>query len=107
RRACAPRRSCDGEAGGLDEAELRHRLEQAGVARQLQERIEAGALARAEAVAELLEVAREEAGWIAVPLRGLVRELLGLGAREPHGRDQRVLELGEPFRERFRTRPDR
>ena len=54
----------------------------AGVARELEERVEAGALARAEAVAELLEVAREEAGRIAVALGRLVRELLGLGARE-------------------------
>src|SRR5438093_7387165 len=69
-------RSCDRGTGGLDEAELGHRLEQARVARELEERVEAGALARAEAVAELLEVAREEAGRIAVPLGRLVGELL-------------------------------
>src|SRR6266567_368058 len=78
-----PRRSCHRGAGRLDEAELRHRLEQPGVARELEERVEAGALARAEAVAELLEVARKEAGRVAVPLGRLERELLGLGAREP------------------------
>ena len=91
---------------GLDEAQLRHGLEQPGVARELEERVEAGALARAEAVAELLEVAREEAGRIAVPLGRLVRELLGLGAREPHRGDERVLELREPLGERLRARPD-
>src|SRR5579884_3569102 len=52
----------------LDEAELGHRVEQAGVAGELEERVQAGALARAEPVAELLEVAREEAGRIAVSL---------------------------------------
>ena len=69
-------------SGGLDEAELRHGLEQPGVARELEERVEAGALARAEAVAELLEVAREEAGRIAVPLGRLVTR----AARARHGR---------------------
>ena len=43
------------------EAQLGDVRELAGVARHLEERVEAGALARPEAVAELLEVAREEA----------------------------------------------
>src|SRR6478672_9327111 len=55
-------RSCDACADGLDEAELRHVLEQAGITRELEEGVEPGALARAEAVAELLEVPSEEAG---------------------------------------------
>src|SRR5207249_5745803 len=76
------------------------------VACELEERVQAGALARAEAVAELLEVAREEAGGVAVPLRRFERELLRLGAGETHRGDERVLKLGEPFRERFRTSPD-
>src|SRR5579862_718155 len=71
--------SRNGSTRALDEAELRHRLEQAGIARELEERVQAGALARAEAVAKLLEVAREEPGRIAVALGRLVRELLGLG----------------------------
>src|SRR5436309_8737417 len=99
--------SRNGGTRGLDEAELRHRLEQPGVARQLEERVEAGALARPEAVAELLEVAREEAGRVAVALGRLVRELLRLGAGEPHRGDERVLELGEPLAERLGTGPDR
>ena len=49
-------------------------VELADVAGQLEEREEPGALARAEAVAELLEVAREEAGRVAVALARLVRE---------------------------------
>src|SRR5581483_2671663 len=60
--------SCDGGPGRLDEAQLRHRLEQARVARELEEGVETGALARPEAVAELLEVACEEAGRIAVAI---------------------------------------
>src|SRR5690348_6160225 len=60
-------RSCDRRAGlRLDEAELRHGLEQPGVACELEEGVEPGALARAEAVAELLEVAREEPGRIEI-----------------------------------------
>src|SRR3954451_9846369 len=99
--------SRNGGTRGLDEAELRHRLEQPGVARQLEERVEAGALARPEAVAELLEVAREEAGRIAVTLGSLERELLGLGSGEPHRRDQGVLEFREPLGERLRGTPQR
>src|SRR5919204_3331337 len=64
---------------GLDEAQLGNGFELAHVARQLEERQQPGALARAEAVAQLLEVAREEAWGIAVPLARLVRESLGLG----------------------------
>src|SRR5579884_2747719 len=66
--------SRNGGTRRLDEAQLGHRLEQAGVSGELEERVEAGPLARAEPVAELLEVAREEAGRIAVPLGRLVGE---------------------------------
>ena len=45
----------------LHEAQLGDHVELAGVARELEERVQAGALARPEAVAELLEVAGEEA----------------------------------------------
>src|SRR5207248_5916828 len=100
-------RSCDGCSCGLDEAELRHRLEEPGVAGELEERVEAGPLARAEAVAELLEVARKETRGIAVPLGRLVGELLGLRTGEPHRSNERVLELREPFRERLGAGPDR
>src|SRR5262245_39154928 len=87
--------------GLTHEAELRHLVELADVARQLEERHQPGALARPEAVAKLLEVPRQEARGIAVALARLVRERLGLGARKPHGRDERVLELGETLRKRL------
>ena len=58
------------------------------VARHLEEGVEAGPLTRPEAVAELLEVARQEAGWISVALARLVGKLLGLGAREPDRGDE-------------------
>ena len=79
-----------------DEAQLGHLVELAALVRQLEEREQPGALARPEAVAQLLEVAGEEAGRVAVALGGLVREPLGFGARGAHRRDERVLELGEP-----------
>mgnify|MGYP003921812913 CR=1 FL=1 len=41
-------RSSDGRSRRLHEAQLRHRLEQAGVARELEERVEPGTLARTE-----------------------------------------------------------
>src|SRR5689334_18753781 len=87
---------------GLDEAQLGHRLELADVPRQLQERVETGALARAEAVTQLLEVPREKAGRIAVSLRRLVRQLLRLGARLAHRCDQRVFELEQLAGHRLR-----
>ena len=59
-----------------DEAQLGHLVELADLVGELEERVEAGALARAEAVAELLEVAGEEAGRVAVALGRLVRERL-------------------------------
>ena len=76
------------------------------VARHLEERVQAGPLARPEAVAQLLEVAREEAGGIPVRVARLLREQLGLRAREPHRGDERVLELDKPFDDRLRRRPD-
>src|SRR6185437_16609620 len=88
------------------EAELGHRLDEAGIARELEERVEPGALTRTEAIPELLEVPREETGWVAVPLGRLVRELLWLGAGKAHRGDKRVLELREPVGERLRARPD-
>src|SRR5438874_3409308 len=90
---------------GLHEAQLRDGLEQTAVARELEERVQAGAFARPEAVAELLEVAREEACGIAVTLRRLEGELLRLGARPAHGGDERVLELRKPVGERLGARP--
>ena len=94
-------------APAVDEAQLGHLVELADVVCELEERVEAGALARAEAVAELLEVAGEEAGRVAVALRGLVREQLGLGARGAHRGDERVLELGEIRMRRLGRSPDR
>ena len=82
-------------------------VELADVARHLEEGVEAGALARAEAVAQLLEVAGEEAGRVAVAVARLVGEPLGLGARQPHGGDERVLEVGERRRRPARARPRR
>src|SRR5262249_36048247 len=76
-----------------NEPELGHLVEPAGAARQLEEGHRARPPARPEAVAQLLEVAREEPGRIAVALARLVCELLGLGAREPHRRDESILEL--------------
>src|SRR5215210_6339552 len=73
--------SSDGGFGAGHEAKLRDLVELADVARELEERQQAGALARAETVAQLLEVASEKAGGIAVPLARLVRESLRLGAR--------------------------
>ena len=60
----------------------------------------------ARTVAELLEVAREEAGRVAVAVARLVREPLGLGAREPDRGDERLLELGEPFDDGLGCGPD-
>src|SRR5438445_6392656 len=86
----------DGSCGhGLsDEAELRHLVELADVARQLEERHQPRALARAEAVAELLEVPRQEPGRIPVAIARLPRKRFRLRARLPHGADERVLEPG-------------
>src|SRR6266508_1390924 len=82
----------------MDEAEIGHPIQLAGAARKLEEGEERGALARPEAVAQLLEVARQEAGGIAVALARLPREKLRLRARLPHGGDERVLELPDPLR---------
>src|SRR5215204_3241606 len=64
-------------------------------------------LARPERVAQLLEVARQIAGGIAVALAGLPREHLGLRPGEPDRGDERMLELGEPLDDRLRRGPDR
>src|SRR5437899_6012049 len=93
--------------GLSDEAELRHLVQLPRVVRELEEGHQAGALARTEAVAQLLEVPREETGRIAITLARLVGEPLGLGAGDAHGRDERILELGEPALQRLRTGPDR
>ena len=63
-------------------------LELADVARHLEEGVEPGALARPERVAELLEVAREVPGRIAVALARLVREHVRLGPGEPDRGDE-------------------
>ena len=78
-RACAPGGAHTDDLVG-DEAELGHLLQLAGAVRRARGSVEPGALARAEAVAELLEVAGQEAGRVAVALAGLVGELLRLGA---------------------------
>src|SRR5215210_3951043 len=98
--------SSDGCFGTGHEAELRNLVELADVARELEERQQPRALARAEAVAQLLEVAREEAGRVAVALARLVREALGLGAGGEQRVDERLLELAEAGRDRLRARPD-
>src|SRR4051812_13259201 len=92
--------------GARHEAELRDFVELTNVSRQLQEREQARPLARAEAVAELLEVPGEEASGIAVALARLVGELLGLSARGADRFDQRVLELAEARADRLGAGPD-
>src|SRR5215210_6711142 len=99
--------SSDGGFGAGREAQLRHLLELTHVARQLEERQQPRSLARAEAVAQLLEVAREKAGRIAVALARLVREVLRLGAGGQHRVDQRLLQVREPLGDRLGARPDR
>ena len=81
-------------------------LQLADVAGHLEERVQPGALAGAERVPQLLEVPGQVAGGIAVPLARLVGEDLRLGACEPHGRDQRVLELRNAVRDRLGRGPD-
>src|SRR5439155_6803933 len=92
--------------GAGDEAELRDLVELADVSGQLEEREQSGSFARAEAIAELLEVARQEAGRIAVALARVVRQLLGLGAGGADRLDQRGLQLQQAGRERLGARPD-
>ena len=87
------------------EAQFGHVVELADVPGHLEERVEARALPRAEAVAELLEVAREEACGVAVARTRLVGEPLGLGAGEAYGCDECVLEIGEPVDDGLRRRP--
>ncbi len=70
-----------------------------------EERQQPGSLARAEGIAQLLEIAREEACGIAVQLARFVREPLRLGTRGAHGRDERVLQLEQPVRDRLRRGP--
>src|SRR5205814_8558513 len=65
-----------------------------------------GTLARAEAVAKLLEVARQEAGRVAVAFARLVGEPLGLGAGMPYRSDERALQLGEAGRRVLGRGPD-
>ena len=67
-------------------------VELAGLPRQLEERQQPRALARAEAVAELLEVAGEEACRVAVALARLAGELLRLGPAGAVRLEQRLLD---------------
>ena len=67
----------------------------------------ARALAGAEAVAELLEVAGEEAGRVAVALARLAGQPLGLGARPAMCVEERRLELGDSFGRRVGAGKDR
>src|SRR5712691_8325963 len=110
-RCLTPRRGRDGHGsrghGLSDEAQLRHLIELVDVTRKLEEGHQARSLARPEAVAELLEVAREEARWIPVALARLVRERLGLRTREANRAHQRLFELGQSGAYRLGTRPDR
>ena len=80
-------------------------LQLADVARELEEGHQPGALARPERVMELLEVARQEAGRVAVALARLMGEPLGLGARDSDGVDERGFELLQPRRAPARARP--
>ena len=93
RRSGSQSRSPSDRRSGGDEPQLGHLVELADLVRELEERVEAGALARAEAVAQLLEVAREEAGRVAVALRPPRTRAARVGARGAHRRDERVLEL--------------
>src|SRR5438067_8157713 len=86
-------RTCSCHHRLADEPELGHLAELACVVGKLEEGHQPGALARAEAIPQLFEVAREEPGRIAVALARLMRQLLRLRAGQPHGRDERVLEL--------------
>src|SRR3954453_11254797 len=88
-----------------DEAQFRNVVEIASVACHLEERVETCTFARAEAVAQLLEVTREESGWVAVALRRFVRELLGLRARSAQRLDERILELRQVGMRRLRRGP--
>src|SRR6266508_1258886 len=90
----------------LDEPELRHVPELARVSRELEERDQPGSLAWAELIAELLEIARQEARRIAVPLARLEREALRLGARLPQGGDERSLERDDALGDRLGGGPD-
>src|SRR5438105_3381857 len=82
-RQCADARCrSDGGFGARREPKLGDHVELAHVAGELQEREQPGTLARAERIAQLLEVTGEEPGRVAVPLARLVREPLGLGAGE-------------------------
>src|SRR6185312_11770184 len=74
---------------------------------ELEEGEEPGALAGAEAVAQLLEIASEEAGWIAVALARLAGQPLGLGARAAMGVEERRLELRDSVRGRVGAGKDR
>src|SRR5437773_8732948 len=96
----------DGGFGAGDEAELRDLVQLAHVAGQLEEREQAGSLARAEAVAQLLEVPSEEARRVAVALARFVRQLLRLGAGDANRLDERLLEVGQSRGNRLRARPD-
>src|SRR5207248_4005641 len=89
------------------EPELRHGVELADVAGQLQERQQAGALARAKRVAQLLEVAGKETRWIAIALARLVGEPFGLGSGTADRGDERLLQLAQTGRGVFRCSPDR
>src|SRR6186713_801473 len=82
----AARRSC-GNRFAVDEAQVRDAVELADVSCELEEREERGAFSRAEAVAELLEVAGEEPGRIAIAVHRLVGEHLRLRAGLADGRN--------------------
>src|ERR671937_1306665 len=71
-------RASDGRGRWADEPQLRHAVELADVPRELEERQQAGALARTERVTQLLEVTGEEARRVSIALARLVRQLLGL-----------------------------
>src|SRR5204863_8201720 len=96
----------DGCFGGGDEPKLRHVPELADVERHLEEGVEPGTLAWSEAVAELREVAGEEAGRVAVALGRLACQVLRLRACEPDGCDERVLELRQARRPGIADGPD-
>src|SRR6185295_13496367 len=104
---CGSRRpSCLDGVAPTDETELGDVLELADVTSHLEEGVEPGPFARPERVAELLEVAREIPGGIAVALDPLEGEHVWLGPRQPNARHERALDLRDAGRNRLGCRPD-
>src|SRR6266550_3505686 len=82
-------------------------LDLPGLRGQLEEREKTRALTGTEAVAQLLEVAGEEAGRIAVAGTRLTREPLRLGTIPPQGGEESRLELENSVGNRLAAGEDR